>query len=122
MYTRGERIAQVSLVAVALVFAVAVGGYLFGRGGDSGGGGASATPSASASAKPLEVTFTQDTCCTQTARYLRAAWTASEKATAAKVVVTPDPGFPCDTTIDTTGTKGVITCQGLLRGATDYVA
>jgi hypothetical protein len=122
MYTRGERIAQISLVAVALVFAVAVGGYLFGRGGDSGGAGASATPSASASAKPLEVTFTQDTCCTQTARYLRASWIASEKATAAKVTVTPDPGFPCETSIDTTGTKGVITCQGLLRGATDYVA
>ncbi len=104
MYTRGERIAQVSLVAVALVFAVAVGGYLFGRGGDSGGAGASATPNASASAKPIEVTFTQDTCCTQTARYLRAAWTASEKATT------------------TTGTKGVITCQGLLKGATDYIA
>ncbi len=123
MYTRAERIGQISLVAVALVFAVAVGGFLFGRGeGATSSGGASATPAASASAKPPAVTFTQDTCCTQTARYLRASWTASEKATTAKVTVTPDPGFPCETSLDTSGLKGVITCQGLLKGATDYVA
>ena len=122
MYTRGERIGQISLVAAGLVFALLVGGYLFGRGGDSGGAGASATPTSSASAKPVEVTFTQDTCCTQTARFLKAAWTASEKATTAKVIVVPDPGFPCETSLDPSGTKGVITCQGLLRGATDYVA
>ncbi len=122
MYTRGERIGQISLVVLGLVFAVAVGGFLFGREGGGAGAGASASPSASATPKTPEVAFVQDTCCTQTARYLRAFWTATEKATTAKATVTPDPGFPCDTRLDPSGLKGLITCQGLLRGATDYVA
>jgi hypothetical protein len=122
MYTRAERIAQLSLVVVALVFAVAVGGFVFGRGGGPSGAGADATPSASGSAKPPDVIFTQDTCCTQTARFLKAAWTSTDRVTTAKVVVTPETGFPCDTTLDPGGLKGVISCQGLLKGATDYVA
>jgi hypothetical protein len=122
MYTRAERIAQLSLVVVALVFAIAVGGFVFGRGGGPSGAGADATPSASGSAKPPVVTFTQDTCCTQTARFLKAAWTSTDRVTTAKVVVTPETGFPCDTTLDPGGLKGVISCQGLLKGATDYVA
>ncbi|HYR94123.1 MAG TPA: hypothetical protein VEP48_07950 [Methylomirabilota bacterium] len=122
MYTRAERIAQISLVVVALVFAVAVGGFVFGRGGGAGGTGGEATPTASGSPKPPDVTFTQDTCCTQTARFLKAAWTSTDRVTTAKVVVTPETGFPCDTTLDPGGLKGVITCQGLLKGATDYVA
>jgi hypothetical protein len=121
MYTRAERIAQISLVVVALVFAVAVGGFVFGRGGSSGTG-AGASPSTSGSPKPPDVTFTQDTCCLQTARFLKAAWTSTDRVTTAKVVVTPETGFPCDTTLDPTGLKGVISCQGLLAGATDYVA
>ena len=119
-YTRAERIAQGSLVAVALVFAVAVGGFLLGRGG--GGGADTSTPTPSASAKPPDVTFTHDTCCTQTARFLRAAWTATDRATTARLALAPDPGFPCEATIDATGAKGLIGCQGLLRGATDYTA
>jgi len=122
MYTRGERIAQISLVVVALVFAVAVGGFLFGRGGGGGGVAATATPAASPTAKTPEVAFVQDTCCTQAARYMQIAWTASEKATATKVSLVPDPGFPCATTVDPTGLKGLMTCQGLLRGATDFTA
>ena len=122
MYSRGERIAQGIVVAVALVFAIAVGGFLVGRGSGAGGVVASETPAASASADKPQVTFTQDTCCTQTARFLRAAWTSSAKATAARVAVAPDPGFPCSTTLDQSGLAGVITCQGLLKGATDYTA
>jgi len=122
MYTRAERIAQISLVVVALVFAVAVGGFVLGRGGGGSGTGSDATPSASGSPKPPDVTFTQDTCCTQTARFLKAAWTSTDRVTTAKVVVTPETGFPCDTTLDPSGLKGVISCQGLLKGATDYVA
>jgi hypothetical protein len=122
VYTRAERIAQISLVVVALVFAVAVGGFVFGRGGGASGTGSDATPTASGSPKPPDVTFTQDTCCTQTARFLKAAWTSTDRVTTAKVVVTPETGFPCDTTLDPSGLKGVISCQGLLKGATDYVA
>ncbi|HZP95808.1 MAG TPA: hypothetical protein VFC31_05660 [Candidatus Limnocylindria bacterium] len=120
MFTRGERIGQAALVAVALVFAFTVGGFLFGRGGTIGG--AAATASATGAPKPPEVTFTQETCCTQTARFMKVSWTASEKAAAVKVTVTPDPGFPCDSSIDASGLKGVVTCQGLLRGSTDYTA
>src|SRR5581483_3200385 len=120
VFTRGERIGQAALVAVALVFAFTVGGFLFGRGGTIGG--AAATASATGAPKPPEVTFTQETCCTQTARFMKVSWTASEKAAAVKVTVTPDPGFPCDSSIDASGLKGVVTCQGLLRGSTDYTA
>ena len=111
-----------TLVAAALVFAFFVANFVFARVGGPGGtlplAGASATPNS----KPPDVTFAQDTCCTQTARYMRATWTASEKITAAKVAVAPDPGFPCESSLEATGTKGLMTCQGLLRGATDYIA
>jgi len=122
MFTRGERIGQMTLVAIALVFAFAIGNFVFGRAAAPGGIGASPGASATPNSKPPDVTFTQDTCCTQTARYMRAAWTSSEKITAAKVAVAPDPGFPCESSVDATGTKGLMTCQGLLRGATDYTA
>jgi hypothetical protein len=124
MYTRGERVAQMVMVAVALVFATAVGGFIFRGGGGSGidGVASSATPSASASTGSPTVTMTQDTCCTQTARFMKVAWTSSLKATATRVVVVPEPGFPCSSTLDTTGLSGVMTCQGLLKGATDYTA
>ncbi len=123
MYTRAERLGQISLVVVALVFAIAVGGFLFGRGGgDVAGPGTGASPSATTASSPPAVTFVHDTCCTQTARFLRAAWTASERASAATVTLVPDPGFACATTLDTSGLKGLVTCQGLLKGATDYTA
>ena len=121
MYTRAERLAQVSLVVLASVFAIGVGGFLFGRGG-GGGVSATATPGPSQTAKAPEVTFAHDTCCTQAARYMQVAWTATEKATATKVSVVPDPGFGCSSTLDPTGLKGHMTCTGLLRGATDFTA
>lgn len=120
MFTRAERIGQAAVVSLALVFAVLVTGFLFGRAPSATGGGS--TPSATATTGQPEVTFVQDTCCTQTARYMNVAWTASEKVSFAKVSVTPDPGFPCDVTIDPSGVKGVMTCNGLLAGATSYVA
>jgi hypothetical protein len=122
MFTRAERVGQATFVVLALVFAIAVGGFLFGRGGPDAGVGATSTPAVTVTPKPPEVTFVQDTCCAQTARFLKAAWTATERATTAKVVVTPEPGFPCETSLDPSGMKGVITCQGLLKGATEYVA
>ena len=123
MYTRAERLAQISPVAVALVFALAVGSFLFGRGGGATNVAvASASPSPTATAKPPEVAFVQDTCCTQTARFMKVSWTASEKASVAKVTLVPDPGFPCESSIDASGVKGVMTCQGLLKGATEYTA
>ena len=121
MYTRAERLGQISLVAVALVFAILVGGFLFGRGG-GGPDGAGTTPTPSATARTPDVAFVQDACCTQAARFMRASWTSSEKAAATKVTVVPDPGFECSSTLDPTGLKGVMSCQGLLKGATDYVA
>ena len=121
MYTRGERIGQVVLVVLALVFATAVGGFLFGRGG-GGTAEPSASPSVPAALKPPDVTFTQETCCTQTARFMKIAFVSSEKANATKLTVVPDPGFACDATLDATGAKGTLSCQGLLKGATDYTA
>jgi len=123
MFTRAERVGQISVVAVAVVFAFFVGSFIFG-GRSIGPNGVAPTSSASATpnSRPPDVTFSQDTCCTQTARYMRAAWSVSEKVTAAKVTLAPDPGFPCESSLDTTGTKGLMTCQGLLKGATDYVA
>ncbi len=122
MYTRAERIGQVSVVAAGLVFAIVVGGFLFGGGGEGPSAAASATPTASPTAKAPEVAFTQDTCCTQAARFMRVSWTSTEKATAARLTLAPDPGFPCASTLDPSGLKGLMTCQGLLNGSTDYVA
>lgn len=124
LYTRAERIGQLAVVSAGLIFAVLVGGLLFGRGGDGAGGTATASPSAGATAatKPPVVTFAQDTCCTQTARFMKVSWIATEKASAARVTVAPDPGFPCSVTVDAAGTAGVMTCQGLLKGATEHTA
>ena len=124
MYTRAERIGQLAVVSAGLIFAILVTGFLFGRGAERPAGAAASatTPAATASATPPTVTFAQDTCCTQTARFMKVTWTASEKATSARVTVAPDPGFPCASSLDPSGTTGVLSCQGLLRGATDYTA
>ncbi len=123
MYTRAERIGQAAVVTIGLVFALAVGGFVLrGAPSEDVGGRATPTPAATATARPPDVKFTQDTCCTQTARFIRAAWESSAKVTNPTVRLIPDPGFPCGTSFDPAGTKGVISCQGLLRGATDYTA
>ena len=119
-YTGAERAAQAGLVAFALVFALVTFGIIF-RGGD-GGPGANPTPTASAASRAPDVTITQATCCTQTARALLATWESSAHVNAAKVVLTPDPGFECTASIDANGLKGTFSCRGLLEGATDYVA
>jgi hypothetical protein len=121
MFTPAERIGQAVVVMVGLVFAITVGGFIL-RGGGPGNGGGGATPSASPAGTAPTVKFTQDTCCTQTARWMRASWESSEKALKAAVQLTPDPGFPCTTTLDPAGTKGVLSCGGLLQGVTNYVA
>ena len=122
MYTRAERFAQIFVVSVALLFAVGVTGFVV-RGRDApGDAGGTPAPTATPTPRPPTVKFTHDTCCAQTARYLRATWESSEKVTRATAALSPDPGFPCGTNADAGGAKGVITCQGLLRGATDYVA
>lgn len=121
-YTRAERVAQGILVTLALVVGVAAAGLLFRGEGTAGVANPSPTPGASASARTLDVTVTHPTCCAQTARGLFATWEAGARVTAATVALSPDPGFPCAASIDATGQKGGMTCAGLLRGATDYVA
>ncbi len=122
MFTRAERIGQVAVVTAALVFAIAVGGFLFGRGGGGGTGAASGTPTASPTRTQPRVSFVHQTCCEQTARYLNMTWSVTARVTAAALTVTPDPGFPCEATLGPSGLDGTISCQGLLRGATKYVA
>jgi hypothetical protein len=119
-YTSAERVAQGSLVAFALVFAFVAVTVLF-RGGEAGPG-AIATPSATAVSRAPDVTITQATCCTQTARLLLATWESSAHINAAKVTLKPDPGFECSASIDANGLKGTFGCRGLLKGATDYAA
>ena len=119
MYTPAERLGQAVLVMLGLVFAITVGGFIL-RGGPpevSIGG----TPPPSPSATPPTVAFTHETCCAQAARFLQAGWTSNEKVDAAALRMTPDPGFPCAATVDPSGLKGGFGCEGLLRGATDYV-
>jgi len=120
MYTPAERLGQAVVVVVGLVFAITVAGVVLRAG--PGDGGIAATPRPSASPTAPTVKFTQDTCCTQTARLMRATWESSERAIKATFQLTPDPGFACAATLDPSGTTGVLSCQGLLRGATDYVA
>ncbi len=122
MYTPGERLGQAIVVMVGLVFAIAVGGFILRGGPADVGVGVSPTPSASPTTKAPDVKFTQDTCCTQTARSMRATWESSEKVQKAMFELRPDPGFPCATSLDPSGMKGVLSCQGLIHGATDYTA
>ena len=122
MYTPVERLGQAIVVMFGLVFAITVGGFILRGGPAEVGIGATPTPSASATAKAPEVKFTHDTCCTQTARFVRATWESSERAAKAALQLTPDLGFPCTATLDASGTKGTLGCQGLLLGATDHVA
>ena len=121
MYTPAERIGQAVVVMVGLVFALTVGGFILRGGPGNVGGGTSPVPSASSTTAPT-VKFTQDTCCSQTARWMRASWESSDKASKAALQLTPDPGFPCTTTLDPAGTKGAMSCGGLLQPVTDYVA
>ena len=120
-YTRAERAGQAVVVTIALVFGLVVIGFVFRSGPPAlplpGNPAASASPAAG----PV-VTFVHDTCCAQTARFFRVTWQSSTKVDSAKVTVTPDPGFPCDATVDASGLKGTVGCAGLLRGATDYLA
>jgi hypothetical protein len=122
MYTPAERIGQAVVVMVGLVFALTVGGFILRGGQGSHGIGSTPGSSASASGAAPTVKFTQDTCCAQTARWMRASWESSEKASKAAVQLTPDPGFACTTTLDPAGTKGAMSCGGLLQPVTDYVA
>jgi hypothetical protein len=119
-YTGAERAAQAILVVGALVFAL-LAVQLVGRVA-TGGPGPGATPTATAASRAPDVTITQTTCCKQTARALLATWESSAHVTAAKVAVTPDPGFACNATIDANGLKGTFSCVGLLKSATEYTA
>jgi hypothetical protein len=121
VFTPAERIGQAVVVMVGLVFALTVGGFILRGGPANVGGGSTPAPSASSTTAPT-VKFTQDTCCTQTARWMRASWESSDKVLKAALQLTPDPGFPCTTTLDPSGTKGAMSCGGLLHGVTDYVA
>ena len=122
MYTPAERIGQAVVVMVGLVFALTVGGFILRGGQGSHGIGSTPAPSVTPSGGAPTVKFTQDTCCTQTARWMRASWESSDKVVKAALQLTPDPGFPCNTTLDPSGTKGVMSCGGLLQGVTSYVA
>src|SRR5207248_755927 len=82
------------------------------------GPGAGPSPSATAVSRAPDVTITQPTCCTQTARALLASWESNAHVNAAKVTLTPDPGFECSASIDANGLKGTFSCRGLLKGAT----
>jgi len=117
------------LILVGLAFVFAVGTYLFAFGAPGAPAtssvstpGATATPQPTAIPRPPTVQIAHDTCCTQTARFIRATWTSSETVTAAAVALAPDPGFPCNATVDAGGRKGAFGCTGLLRGPVDYTA
>jgi hypothetical protein len=122
MYTRAERIGQAVVVLGALIFALAVGSFVL-RGGapedrTALNPGATATQ---ATRKP-DVKFDHQTCCAQTARFLRVPWESSLPVVRAAAQLVPDPGFPCEASVEAGGGKGVMSCQGLLRGGTDYIA
>ncbi len=122
MYTRGERIGQAIVVLGGLIFAVAVGAFVLrGAPSDVPPGAPPGLGATNAPRRPV-VTFDHATCCAQTARYLRVPWESTEPVTSAVLQLVPDPGFGCESSVEPSGKKGVISCQGLLRGATDYVA
>jgi len=133
MGTRRSSNGPLVLVGVAMVLAIAAYSVLFGLPSatpatPSGAPQPAATATVTATARPTvaarppEVTVAHDTCCTQTARFIRATWSSSETAQSATVALVPDPGFPCSATVDGGGKKGTFGCNGLLRGPVDYTA
>jgi hypothetical protein len=125
--TRADRAAQAIVVALAVVFAAGVGGFVL-RGGvgdrarDGGPLPTATSTTAPTPQPPPEVTIEHETCCVQTARGVVATWDSSAVVTAATVALAPDPGFACKATVDGAGRGGTFSCLGLLAGATEYVA
>jgi len=114
------------MVAVAMLFAAAVYGWVlglapFGPGASAPIVAVSATPSASPTPRAPDVKVAHETCCKQAARFLNASWESTERVTAAAFTLEPPPPFDCSATIDPSGLKGTFGCVGLLRGATDHI-
>lgn len=134
MVHRRDSHAPFVFVALAAVFALAVYTVLSepaSRGEGTSPLAAAPTATAAASvtkppATPLEpppvVKIEQETCCAQTARYLNAKWTSTQKVTAASVAIVPALPFACRGTTDAGGNAGRISCDGLLPGTTSFVA
>jgi hypothetical protein len=115
------------MVGLAMLFAAALYGWISGTlpitpGAGAPRAGIAATASPSPSARAPEVKIAHETCCKQAARFLNAAWTSSEKVSAATFSLEPAPPFDCAATIDASGLKGTFGCAGFLRGATDHIA
>ena len=124
---RGSNSGPLVLVGVALVLAVAAYSVVFGGASAPAPAGVGApqpstTARATTAPRPPDVKIAHDTCCAQTARFIRATWTSSETVQSAALALTPDPGFPCSATVDGSGKKGAFGCAGLLRGPVDYAA
>ena len=123
---RGSSSGPLVLVGLALVIAVAAYSVVFGGASAPAPAGVGAQPTATArptaAPRPPDVKIVHDTCCAQTARFIRASWTSSESVQAATLALAPDPGFPCSATVDGSGKKGTFGCAGLLRGPVDYSA
>ncbi|MBU6423062.1 MAG: hypothetical protein KGJ98_01700 [Chloroflexota bacterium] len=110
------------MVGIAVLFAAVL--YSAVAGGRLSGGGpslAAVTPSPSPHVAAPTVTFLHQTCCTQAARFLDAAWGSNERISAASFSLDPAPPFACSATVDATGLAGRFGCVGLLAGATDFV-
>jgi hypothetical protein len=130
MGARRSSAAPLVVVGVAAAFAAAVYLTLFAApaqpAAPSPAAGAPATIAASArptpAPRPPEVKIVHDTCCEQTARFIRASWTSSETVTAATLALVPEPGFACGATVGAGGKVGSFGCAGLLRGPVDYAA
>lgn len=122
MSGRSDARPMVIMVTVAVLFAALVYTAAAGRLGGTAGSGGVATPSPSASSlvRAPTVKFAHETCCTQAARFLDAAWESSERVTAATFSLDPAPPFACSATVDPTGVRGRFGCVGLLPGPTDF--
>lgn len=112
------------MVTVAIVFAAAVYGRITGAlpvGAEPAPTvAASATPSPTPSGPRVEIAH--DPCCSQSARFLHAGWTAKQRVTAVALRLEPAPPFECAAAADASGLSGTFGCVGLLPGATDHVA
>jgi len=113
------------MVAVAMLFAGAVYGWVAGLvpvGSPVGAPVAPPSASASPTSRAPQVKIVHETCCEQTARFLNASWESSERVAFAGVRLEPAPPFDCGATVDASGLKGTFGCAGFLPGAKDQVA
>ncbi len=117
---RSQRVIGPFLFALALAAVVPLAGAALLRGVEpSGLSDATPMPSPTATPRPPTLTFDPPPGAAQAPRLLEVAFSSTRGLDAVALSIAPDPPTRCAATLES-ATKGRVSCEGLLAGATDY--